>query len=394
MDRSNPKKYAALWLVAKRECRRLVSRPLYLFCMIIAPLFCYLFFTTLMGSGLPTNLPVGVVDLDQSSTSRNIIRNLDAFQQTEVVARYPSFEEARTAVQEGKIYGFYFIPRHLSQQALSSRQPKLSFYTNYSYLIAGSLLFRDMKMMSELASGAVSRATLYAKGATEKQAMALLQPIVIDTHALNNPWLNYSVYLCNTILPGILMLLIFMTTVYSIGVELKDKTSRKWLRIGHNSMYIALWGKMLPQTVVFFIMSILYNVYLYGYLHFPCNSGILPMLLASLLMVLASQACGVFMIGMLPTLRLGLSFASLWGVISFSISGFTFPVMAMHPVLQALSNLFPLRHYFLIYVDQALNGYSMAYSWPSYTALLLFMFLPFLVINRLKEAMIYYKYIP
>lgn len=48
------KKYIALWLVMKRECRRLVSRPLYLFCMVIAPLFCYIFFTTLMDSGLPT----------------------------------------------------------------------------------------------------------------------------------------------------------------------------------------------------------------------------------------------------------------------------------------------------------------------------------------------------
>lgn len=388
------KKYIALWLIMKRECRRLVSRPLYLFCMVIAPLFCYIFFTTLMGSGLPTDLPVAVVDLNNSSTSRNIIRNLDAFQQTKVVAHYGSFDEARIAMQEGKIYGFYYIPTDMSQQALSSRQPKVSFYTNNSYLIAGSLLFRDMKMMSELASGAVARATLYAKGATEDQAMAFLQPIVIDTHALNNPWLNYSVYLCNTIIPGILMLLIFMTTVYSIGVELKEKTSHEWLRLGNNSMYIALWGKLLPQTVVFFIMSIFYNVYLYGYLHFPCNSGIFPMIFASLLMVLASQACGVFMIGMLPTLRLGLSFASLWGVISFSISGFTFPVMAMHPTLQALSNLFPLRHYFLIYVDQALNGYSMAYSWFSYMALLLFMFLPFIIMKRLKEAMMHYKYIP
>lgn len=388
------KKYICLCLVMKRECRRLVSRPLYLFCMVIAPLFCYLFFTTLMGSGLPTDLPVGAVDLDNSSTSRNLVRNLDAFQQTHIVAHYGSFDEARIAVQEGNIYGFYYIPKEMSQEAQSSRQPKISFYTNNSYLIAGSLLFRDMKMMSELASGAVGRATLYAKGATEDQAMAFLQPIVIETHAISNPWLNYSVYLCNTILPGILMLMIFMTTVYSIGVELKDKTSREWLKLGNNSMYIALWGKLLPQTIVFFIMSIFYNVYLYGYLHFPCNSGILPMIFASLLMVLASQACGVFMIGILPTLRLGLSFASLWGVISFSISGFTFPVMAMNPVLQALSNLFPLRHYFLIYVDQALNGYSMAYSWFSYMALLLFMFLPFIVMNRLKEAMIYYKYIP
>ncbi|MEG0455548.1 MAG: ABC transporter permease, partial [Bacteroides sp.] len=53
------KKYVALWMVMKRECRRLVSRPLYLFCMVVDPLFCYVFFTTLMSSGLPTNLPVG-----------------------------------------------------------------------------------------------------------------------------------------------------------------------------------------------------------------------------------------------------------------------------------------------------------------------------------------------
>ena len=45
----------------------------------------------------------------------------------------------------------------------------------------------------------------------------------------------------------------------------------------------------------------------------PCNSGIMPMLLATLCLVLASQGMGVLMIGTLPTLRLGLSFASLSG---------------------------------------------------------------------------------
>lgn len=387
-------KYTALYHVAKRECHRLVSRPLYLFCMVIAPLFCYVFFTTLMASGLPTDLPVGAVDLDNSNTSRKLLRNLDAFSQTGIVEQYNSVNEARHAMQQGKIYGFFYIPAHLSVEAQSQRQPTLSFYTNNSYLIAGSLLFKDMKMMGELASGSAARSVLYAKGATESQAMAFLQPIVIDTHPLNNPWLNYSVYLCNTLLPGVLMLMIFMITVYSIGVEIKDRTAREWLRTGNNSIYISLVGKLLPHTVIFTIMGIFYNVYLYGYLHFPCNSGIFSMIFATLFLVLASQSLGVVMIGTFPSLRLGLSFASLWGVISFSISGFTFPVMAMHPVLQALSNLFPLRHYFLIYVDQALNGYSMAYSWINYMALLIFMMLPFLVIHRLKKALIYYKYMP
>ena len=380
------KKHTALWNVARRECRRLVSRPLYLFCMVIAPLFCYIFFTTLMDSGLPTDMPVGVVDQDMSATSRQLIRNLDAFEQTAVVARYPTINEARTAMQRGEIYGFFYIPEGTSAKAQAGRQPKLSFYTNNTLLIAGSLLFKDMKMMSELASGAAARSTLYAKGATEEQAMAFLQPIVIDTHPLNNPWLNYSVYLC--------MLLIFMVTVYSIGVEIKDRTAREWLRMGNNSIWISLAGKLLPHTAIFFLMGILYNVYLYGFLHFPCNSGILPMLLATLCLVLASQGMGILMIGTLPTLRLGLSFASLWGVLSFSMCGLSFPAMGMHPVLQALANLFPLRHYFLIYVDQALNGYPMIYSWVNYVALLIFMMLPFLIAHRLKGALVYYKYMP
>ena len=347
-----------------------------------------------MWNGLPTDMPAGVVDLDNTATTRSIIRNLDAFQQTKIIAHYPSFADARKAMQQGKIYAFYYIPKGTTEKALASRQPKVSFYTNYSYLVAGSLLYKDQRTMSELAGGAIGRATLYAKGATEDQAMAFLQPIVIDSHVLNNPWLNYSVYLSNTIIPCILMLLIFMITVYSIGVEIKDRTAREWLRTGNDSIWISLAGKLLPHTAVFFLMGILYNTYLYGFLHFPCNSGILPMLLATLCLVLASQGMGILMIGTLPTLRLGLSFASLWGVLSFSMCGLSFPAMAMHPVLQGLANLFPLRHYFLIYADQALNGYPMIYSWMNYVALLVFMMLPFLVARRLKEALIHYKYLP
>lgn len=387
-------KYTALWNVIKRECQRLVSRPLYLFCMVVAPLFCYVFFTTLMNSGLPKDMPVGIVDQDQTSTTRQLARTLDAFQQSKVIAHYPTFVEARQAMQRKEIYGFYYIPEGTTAEAQAQRRPTVSFYTNNTLLIAGSLLFKDMKMMSELASGAVVQATLLAKGATEQQAMAYLQPIVIDTHPLSNPWLNYSVYLNNTFAPGVLMLLIFMITVFSIGVEIKERTARQWLRMGNNSIWISLAGKLLPHTVVFFLMGILYNVYLYGFLHFPCNSGIAPMLLATLCLVLASQGMGVLMIGVLPTLRLGLSFASLWGVLSFSMCGLSFPLMGMHPTLQALANLFPLRHYFLIYVDQALNGYPMIYSWSNYVALLLFMLLPFLVAHRLKGALIYYKYVP
>lgn len=383
-----------VWAVAKREMKRLVSRPLYLFSMLVAPLLSALFFITLMDAGLPTELPIAVVDLDNSSVSRNLTRQLGALQQTGVVMRTASFSEARVALQKGEIYGIYYIPEGFAVGAASGKQPKLSFYTNNAYLIAGSLLFRDMKTMSVLAGGSVGLQMGLAKGYTQAQIMGQLQPIVIETNSLGNPWLNYSVYLSNIIIPGVLQLMIFLVTVFAIGSEIKMGTAKEWLRMGDNSLIVSLVGKLLPHTVIFTLIGLTICSVLYGYSGFPLLSGWMPMLVAIFLLVLASQAVGVFMIGVLPTLRLGLSFASLFGMISFSIIGFTFPVPAMNPTLQALSELFPLRHYFLIYVDQALNGRDIYYSWSQYVMLAAFFILPFLVGRNLKNALLYFKYIP
>ncbi len=380
--------------VVRREIHRLLSTPVYLFCIFIAPLISMLFFLSLMQEGLPKDLPVAVVDLDNSETSRNLVRQLEAFEQTRVSLRTGSFSEARTAMQKGQVYGIFYIPENFSVEATTGKQPKLSYYTNATYLIAASLLFRDMKTMSVLANGAVGLQTGTAKGLTEDQIMAQLQPIVIDTHVIGNPWLNYSVYLNNTLLPGILQLLIFSVTVFSIGTEIKQGTARQWLQKGGNSLTVSLIGKLLPHTVLFTLVAWTLMALLYGYHAFPLNSGWGPMLAASFLLVIASQATGVFMIGVLPTLRLGLSFACLFGMIAFSIVGFSFPVLAMDPTLQALSTLFPLRHYFLIYVDQALNGRELFYSWSEYVWLAGFLLLPLLIGRNLKNALLYFKYIP
>lgn len=380
--------------IARRELRRMASKPIYWFCMIAAPLFCFVFFTSLMAEGLPTDMPLGLVDNDNTTTSRSLARNLDAFEMTSIKEQYANVTEAREAVQRGDIYGFYYIPKGTTRKAKRQELPVVSFYTNYSYLVAGSLLYRDMRTMSELASGAASRTVLYAKGATERQAMAFLQPIVIDSHAINNPWLNYNVYLSNVILPGLLMLFIFMVTVFSIGTEVKYNTMHDWLIMARGSMFHALAGKLLPQTLIFFLIGIAFAIGLYGVLHFPCHCGLPTMLLVMFLGIIGAQGLGVFMFAMLPTLRMSLSFASLWGVISFSICGMSYPVMAMHPTLQGLSLLFPLRHYFLLYVNCALDGYPLMNAAPYVVGLLLFAMLPLLLLRRLKKMLLVVPYIP
>lgn len=379
--------------IQRRELRIFAHRPLFLFTMLVAPVVCIAFFTTLMGKGLPTKLPAGLVDEDNTHITHTVGRILGSMENTHITAHYPSFSEARDAMQRGEIYGFYYIPCGLTEEAIANRQPRLSFYTNETYLVPGTLLMKDLRYTSELAGLALTRESLYGKGLTEKQAMGILQPIVIETHPLGNPYLDYSVYLNNIILPGIFILLVMLCTTYTIGLEWKRDRQLKLYAMSGRSPVIALTGKLLPQFVIFSLMFVLADVYFYKYLLFPCRSGIVPMMLLGVTTVLASQAFGVFLFGtFIGQMRLSMCLCSLWGILSFSLAGFTFPVTAMAPVLQKLAWLFPLRHYYLIYVNQALHGNSILYVWPSVVALLGFMLLPFLVLWRYDAAFLKYKY--
>lgn len=376
-----------------RETKIIFSRPIYVLCSVVAPLVCYILFSTLMEEGLPVELPVAVVDADNTATTRNITRNLDALQQVNVIARYSSTDRATAAMRQGKIYAFYYFPEGTTAKLISNRQPTVSFYMNYSYLAAGSLTYRDMYITSLLANAAVGKASLAAKGIPEETAKALLQPIVIETHAIGNPWLNYAIYLNNTLFPGILSLLIFLLTTFSITQEIKYDTARKWLHLANNNITVALLGKLCPMNIIFSLIAIFYNVYLYRFLHFPVHDGICSMIAASLLLVAASQAFGVFLAAMLPSPRWAMSMASLWGVVSFSISGFSFPIEGMSHEIQTITNLFPLRHYFMIYCNQALLGYPVEYAALHYAALFAFCMLPLFFLYRLKESLLNYPYI-
>ena len=114
---------SAILRIARRELRRLSRNPIYLFTMVVAPLFCYYFFTSLMAEGLPAELPVGLVDNDRTTTSRSLSRNLDAFQMTDIVQTYPDVSAARKAVQRGEIYGFFYIPEGTTGKAQRQEQP-------------------------------------------------------------------------------------------------------------------------------------------------------------------------------------------------------------------------------------------------------------------------------
>ena len=380
--------------IALRECGILTKNPIYFFCMIVFPLLVMFFFTSMMNEGQPLEMPVGIVDNDNSAMTRSIVRRLDAFQTSRVVGHFPNVAEARNAIQRGEIYAFLYIPEGTTDALLSSRQPKISFYYTNTMLAAGALLFRDLKTVSTLASAAVGQATLSAKGFSAEQIRFFLQPTTIDLHPIGNPLINYNVYLSTLFIPGCLMLFIFLITAYSIGTELKFNRAKEWLAMAQGNIHVAVLGKLLPQFLVFFSMMLLFMWYVFGHLRFPHPGGLAPIIVLAVLSVMAAQAFGVFAFGLMPSLRMSMSVCSLWAVLSFSVAGSAFPVTAMDGPIEALSWLFPLRHYFIIYQTCILNGYPLSEAWPHLLALTAFIVLPLFVLRNIRRAMLEFVYIP
>ena len=382
-----------IWAITYRELRAFSKRPIFLMIMFVAPLGFLWMFTSLMQSGLPTKLPAALVDEDDTHVTRQLTRILGTMEETRFVLKTYSFTEARQAMQRGEIYAIFRIPKGTTEAALTQRQPVVSFYTNDTYYIAASLLMKDMRKMSEMAGLAITRETMRARGFTDDQIMGTIQPIVVESHPLGNPHLNYSVVLSNLIVPGLLMLVIMLTTSYSLGNEWKRGRQKYLYDMGDGNIFVIVVGKLLPQTLLYTLIFWLIDLVFYSYLQFPCQCGIPRMMLWGFLAVLASQGFGLLMFAAFPApMRLAMSACSLLGVMQFSLAGFSFPVSAMDLPFQWLSNIFPLHHYFLIYVNQCLNGYDISYAWMNVAALVGISLLGWLFSFRLTDAFLHKEY--
>ena len=373
-----------IYEVMMRELQILRQNHIYRFCMVLFPILVIIFFTTMLDDGLPTSMPVGIVDLDNTSTTRALERKLDGFQMSKVVAHYPSVAEARQAIQRNEIYGFLYIPKGTTSKLLASRQPKISYYYTYTTMVAGSMIMKDMKTISSLGSAALGQATMRAKGLTDKQIQTLLQPITIDLHQIANPWSSYNVYLTTVMVPGILMIFIFLISAYSLGTELKFASSKNWLAMADNNVTIALVGKFLPQTLIWLAIVFGYQLYVFFHLGFPHQGSPWMLVLLGLMHVMAAQGFGIFAFGLMPSLRMSMSVSSLWAVLSISMAA----------ALQSLAWLFPLRHYFMLYQACIFNGFPLVEVWFHFAALLGFILLPWMVASKIKNAMLTYVYIP
>lgn len=380
--------------IFRKSTLEMVRRPLYWVAMFGLPLFLMLMLTNMMEDGLPDKVPAAIVDKDGTSTSRQITQNLGSMQMVDLVDQSNSFTEARHKMQEGEVFGFFMIPENFEKDLLAGKGPTITFYTNMTYFVPASLLFKSFKTTALMSKAGIMLNVAQTAGLSAEEVTPMLQPINIVSRGIGNPGLNYAIYLCNSFVPCVFQLMIMMMVCFALGEEIKRGTSPGLMRTARGNIYEAVLAKILPQTIGWWVMIIFMESWLYFWQGYPMNGSWWWMTVNELLFVLACQGCAVFFFGVLPNLRFSLSVCALMGILSFSLAAFSFPVQSMYGGMAIFSYLMPIRYNFLIYIDQALNGIDIWYSRWWYAAYLVYILLPFTVLWKIRRNFERPVYIP
>lgn len=245
--------------VLKRELDRMVSRRIYFASCIVLPLFSIFFMATIFGNGQMENLPVGVVDGDNTATSREIIRMTEAVPTFRIIRHYADEAEARADVQRKSIYGYLSIPSGFEAKVMDGKETALTYYYHYALMSVGSEIHGAFQSLLKSISVVPIVTHAVALGINQEEIESFLLPVTTQNHPLFNPDMDYSVYLTQPFFFVFLQVILLLVTTYSIGSEGKFHTSANWLAVADGNIWVAVTAKLLPYSFIFIVMSILAN---------------------------------------------------------------------------------------------------------------------------------------
>lgn len=378
--------------VLLREWQRMTSRRLYFGACIVLPLFVLFMMATIFGNGQMENIPIGIVDQDNTATSRNIIRTISAVPTFKVTKHFVNEAAAREAVQKKDIYGYLSIPPQFEQDAMTGKDATLSYYYHYALMsVGGELMSAFTAALTPVSLSPIVMQAV-SLGVGRNRITTFLLPIKADSHPIYNPSLDYSIYLSQPFFFVLFQILILLTTVYAVGIEIKFGTATDWLAAAGGNITTAVLGKLLPYTLIYIWIGWFANYVMFGILHIPFQGSWGLMNLATAIFIVATQGLGLFMFSLLPAISLSISGVSMVGSLGATLSGVTFPVPNMYPVVRDASYLFPVRHFTEIMQTMLYGGGGFLHVWQSLAILCIFPLLALLPLPQLKRAIESHKY--
>lgn len=358
-----------------QEARTTSDTPLLWLTGIVVPVFWCLAVVAVFATGLMRNIPVGLVDYDNSAESRDLIRSLDAVASVDFV-NYENPQAATADLATGNIYALFVIGHNWSEKTSGSRSDSaLELFLNKSYYAIATTVETDLKLaLSQIQIGQMLEAASVVGGgfAGNKERLAVLDA---DILIAGNPALNFKAYLLTTILPGVLALGAILTCVGSLTREWRLKTIHQVVET-YSHLTGFLLGRMSFWLVLYSLMGLAYLAWFTGWEGWGVQGNLAAWALGIVLFFASMPALAMLYTSLSPSWIIAMSVAIGTTAPIFPFTGFSFPLDSMDAAAQLLAQFLPLTWYLRLHSSQWVLGSELSHTIYLLSMLSLFVIIP------------------
>lgn len=345
----------------KLEIKHIIKDKFLLFMYIVMPLFVGIFVYSTISKSIISEIPIGIVDLDNTQASRNIIFDINASSVVSVKKYYSSISEAKDDLSIKEIYALVVFPNQFESDLKRQITPNVGIYYNTQFVFIGKNIQSALTLVFKNKDVSLKFAQYIADSKNTTLALAKSIDFMPKIISLYNPNSNFSQFLLTVVLPCSWQLFIILCMISLIAHDERDVGFVKNKINKIESIYKHLGIKILINTIIFFIWWMIMSIVFYN-LAYPHNGNIGILSINALVTILAYNSIGIFLYALVGYHLRAISIAAFYAAPSLAFIGITYPLNSMELFPTFWSSLLPITRYIQVYIQQENYGIEAIYS--------------------------------
>lgn len=325
----------------KREFKLFFSNTTLLSVMILAPVIYAVLIGFVYKKGKVTDLPVMVVDLDNTPLSHQLLDMIGDTERLRIVAVKSENVDTQHELIAANAVLAVVIPERFEADIQQKRHPEINTFINTSNLLTANMASQSIQTILGTLNAGISIQGLMKTGVPAVQAASAYEPFKANYIRLFNPTGNYFVFMWPAILAVVLQQVLLLGLAVSFAAEIQNKTFETELVARTRSSFLAILVKALPLWLV--TIGILgFYYFMHGVFHAPMPVMIQNFIMTTTLFILAVTFLGMLVSVLIPDALKATQILMMISTPAFLIGGFTWPLSSMPSFVQFLANMIPL----------------------------------------------------
>ncbi|MRT93588.1 ABC transporter permease [Ancylomarina sp. 16SWW S1-10-2] len=325
------------------ELRAIIKDAGVLLLFVVAIVAYSIIYSTAYSNEVLREMPVAVVDHDNSALSRQYSRMVDASEQLDVVKKVMSMHEAKQSFYAGEVRGVVLIPADFEKDIFKGIQTSVSIYGDASYFLVYKQTLSGASFATGTLSAGVEVNKLLADGDHMEQALNQRDPLSIKTYKLYNPSSGYGSFL----MPGLILIILQQTLLIGIGMiggTRKERFSNHYqlpkdLQKGQIAPII--FGKVGAYMSIYLMDSVFALILIHYWFGFPDKANMLDVFTLLIPFLLAVSFLGLAISVLFKRREHSLMFLLFLSPAVLFLSGLSWPATEIPSFLYSLAHVFP-----------------------------------------------------